>query len=71
MAKTVSVRAWAKAAMLERIRYERPEAERIRPSNASSNGAMLAINDAFGFKTTSTRTEWQVNVDDARRAVSG
>ncbi len=62
---------WAKAAMLDRIRHERPEAERIRTSNAVSNAAMLAINDALGFKTMSTRTEWQANVDEARRSLSG
>ena len=41
------------------------------PSNAFSNAAMLAINDALGFKAVSTRTEWQANVDEARRALSG
>jgi mycothiol synthase len=61
---------WAKAAMLERIRHERPEAERIRTDNAFSNAAMLAINDILGFKVISTRTEWQSNVNDARRLLS-
>jgi mycothiol synthase len=62
---------WAKAAMLDRIRHERPDAERIRTSNAVSNAAMLGINDALGFKAMSTRTEWQANVNEARRALSG
>jgi mycothiol synthase len=59
---------WAKAAMLDRIRHERPEAERIRVDNAFSNAPMLAINDILGFNVISTRTEWQVNVSDVRRS---
>ncbi len=55
---------WAKAAMLERIRHERLEAERVRTDNAFSNAPMLAINDALGFKVISTRTEWQADVGD-------
>ena len=57
--------------MLDRIRRERHEVERIRTSNAVSNAAMLTINDALGFKTMSTRTEWQANVDEARPSFSG
>lgn len=60
---------WAKAAMLERIRHERPEAERVRTDNAFSNAPMLAINDVLGFKVIRTRTEWQANVNDARRTL--
>lgn len=41
---------WAKAAMLERIRKERPTTERVRTDNASSNAPMLAINDALGTR---------------------
>jgi mycothiol synthase len=59
---------WAKAAMLQRVRLERPEAERIRTDNAFSNAPMLAINDLLGFRVISTRTEWQLNVKDARRS---
>ena len=40
---------WAKAAMLERIRDERPGAERIRTDNALSNRPMLALNAILGF----------------------
>ncbi len=53
---------WAKAAMLERIRDDRPEALTIRTGNASSNAPMLAINDALGFEVIGTRTEWQVDL---------
>jgi mycothiol synthase len=55
---------WAKAAMLRRIRAERPDAARVRTDNAFSNAPMLAINDALGFKVISTRTEWQADVTD-------
>jgi GNAT superfamily N-acetyltransferase len=55
---------WVKAAMLERIRDERPEVRVVRTGNAFSNAPMLAINDALGFKVVSTRTEWQAEVDD-------
>ena len=61
---------WAKAAMLERVRHDRPEAERIRTGNAFSNAPMLAINDLLGFNVISTRTEWQANVEHVRRFLS-
>ena len=60
---------WVKAAMLERLRYQRPEAVRVRTENAASNAPMLAINDALGFKPISTRTEWQADVSDILRAL--
>jgi GNAT superfamily N-acetyltransferase len=61
---------WAKAVMLQRIRSERPQVDRLRTGNAFSNGAMLAINDALGFRVISTHTEWQTAVTDARRALA-
>src|SRR5262249_11241131 len=60
---------WAKAAMLERIRRQRPEAARVRTENAVSNAAMLAINDALGFKVISTCTEWQADARDLLRVL--
>jgi GNAT superfamily N-acetyltransferase len=60
---------WAKAAVLERIRRERAQVERIRTGNAFSNAPMLAINDALGFRVISSRTEWQADVDAARQAL--
>lgn len=57
---------WVKAAMLERIRRQRPEVVRIRTENAGSNAPMLAINGALGFQITSTRTEWQAEASDLR-----
>lgn len=59
---------WAKAAMLERIRKERPTTERVRTDNASSNAPTLAINDALGYKVIDTRTEWQADVKNLLRS---
>jgi mycothiol synthase len=58
---------WAKAAMLERIRSDHPEVERIRTGNAISNAPMLAINSVLGFKVTGTRTEWQAEAEHVGR----
>jgi mycothiol synthase len=60
---------WAKAAVLERIRQERPQAQRIRTGNALSNAPMLAINHTLGFKVVGTSTEWQASVNELRRPV--
>jgi mycothiol synthase len=67
--RNLGLARWAKAAMLERIHTDLPDATRVRTDNASSNAPMLAINDALGFKVTRTRTEWQSGVEDARRSV--
>lgn len=53
---------WVKAAMVKRVRDLRPEIRRVRTVNAYSNEAMLAINDALGFKVISTCTDWQAEV---------
>jgi mycothiol synthase len=53
---------WVKAAVLERLRAERPDVRRVRTGNAFSNAPMLAINDALGFRVVSTRTEWQLRL---------
>jgi GNAT superfamily N-acetyltransferase len=60
---------WVKASMLDRIRRERPDIERVRTSNAFSNAPMLAINNQLGFKITEARTEWQGRTADLRRAL--
>lgn len=53
---------WAKAAVIERLRDEHPEVQRVRTGNAFSNAPMLAINDALGFRVISAQTEWQANL---------
>lgn len=61
---------WAKAAMLGRIRHDRPEVERVRTGNAFSNAPMLAINDALGFRVINTQTEWQADVEQVLEALA-
>ncbi len=54
--------AWLKSAMVDRILRERPSVDRIRTGNADSNGPMLAINHALGFKPFIARREYQVDI---------
>jgi mycothiol synthase len=61
---------WAKAAMLERIRSERPTIRRVRTGNAFSNAPMLAINDALGFEVTSSTTDWHADAHEVRDALA-
>ena len=60
---------WAKASMLDRIRRERSDVERVRTSNAFSNAPMLAINNMLGFKIIEARTEWQGQTADLGRSL--
>jgi len=60
---------WVKAAMLIQIRDQHPGTKRVRTDNAFSNEPILAINNTLGFKTVSTRTEWQTQVDNVGRAL--
>ena len=53
---------WLKAAMLEKVLNERPEAEFVRTGNADINAPMLAINRALGFKPYKAFTLWQADV---------
>jgi mycothiol synthase len=54
---------WMKAAMLDKILRERPQAKVVRTGNADSNTPMLAINQALGFKSYKATTFWQIEVD--------
>ena len=56
---------WLKAAMLEKALRERPELTQVRTGNADSNGSMLKINHAMGFKPFFANTDWQLEVDAA------
>ncbi|NNJ11039.1 hypothetical protein EKD04_011915 [Chloroflexales bacterium ZM16-3] len=56
---------WMKAAMLEKVLAEKPEARFVRTGNASSNAPMLAINIDLGFKPYLLVTIWQVETEKA------
>lgn len=50
---------WTKAAVLQDLPAQNPQAERVRTGNADENAAMLGINVALGFAPVFSRTEWQ------------
>lgn len=56
---------WMKAAMLDRVLKERPEAQFVRTGNADSNAAMLGINQALGFRPFQSHCVWQVETEKA------
>jgi mycothiol synthase len=55
---------WLKAAMLERVLRDLPTVRSIRTGNAESNGPMLAINEALGFKPYRESAYWQLQIAD-------
>lgn len=62
---------WLKAAMLERVFAERPNAVDVRTGNADSNDAMLGINHALGFQPYIAQMNWQVPVERVRAYLDG
>ncbi len=52
---------WIKAAMLEKIRAEHPQAEWMITGNAESNGPMLSINHRLGFKEYRAGAAYQLS----------
>lgn len=53
---------WLKAAMLDKVMRELPQARVVRTGNADSNAPMLAINHALGFEPYTAETSWQVEL---------
>jgi GNAT superfamily N-acetyltransferase len=51
---------WLKAAMLNKVLLELPEARFVRTGNADSNAPMLKINHALGFKPYIADAQWQI-----------
>jgi GNAT superfamily N-acetyltransferase len=63
---------WLKAAMLRRLRRERPDVTGLLTGNAASNTAMLGINVRLGYRPYVRLIEWQGAVPDlARRSGPG
>jgi len=60
---------WMKAAMLDRIMRERPEAKFIRTGNANVNKNMLEINELMGFRHAWSNTLWQLPLAEARKSL--
>jgi GNAT superfamily N-acetyltransferase len=60
---------WVKAAMLERVLTEIPEATRITTGNADMNEAMLSINRELGFQPSKSTTVWQVPLETVEHAL--
>lgn len=58
---------WLKAAMLRKIKAERPQARLVRTGNAYSNDAMLGINNALGFRESCADTAWQLPVERVQK----
>jgi GNAT superfamily N-acetyltransferase len=62
---------WIKAAMLEKIHAEHPQAEWISTGNAESNGPMLSINHRLGFERYRAGAEYQISRDRLAEVVAG
>ena len=61
---------WLKAAMLDRILAERPQARFVRTGNADMNAPMLKINNELGFKPYIAEAIWQVETDKVAEYLS-
>lgn len=54
---------WLKAAMLARVLSENTDVAYVRTGNADSNGPMLAINYALGFKPRMAEVWWELELE--------
>ena len=57
---------WLKAEMWRSLRLDRPDVISLRTGNAASNAAMLAINDAMGYRPTYEVAVWQADIATLR-----
>jgi GNAT superfamily N-acetyltransferase len=57
---------WLKAAMIDIVERECPQARRIQTGNANSNAPMLSINREMGFKPYIEVIFWQAEIDRIR-----
>ena len=57
---------WLKATMTLRVLEEKPHVADIRTGNADSNDAMLAINQAMGYRPFFGVTTWELLLHDLR-----
>ncbi len=62
---------WLKAAMLDKLLHERPEARFVRTGNADANAPMLKINQALGFKPYIAQATWQIQTARVRAWLEG
>ena len=62
---------WIKAAMLEKVRAEYPQAVWMITGNAESNGPMLSINHRLGFTRYRAGAQYQISRDRLAEIVRG
>lgn len=58
---------WLKASMFRHVLAQRPGIARVRTGNADSNGPMLRINHAMGFRPYRSELSWQLPVEQVER----
>ncbi len=64
--RSLGLGRWLKAAMLDRVLRQLPEARFVRTGNADSNAPMLKINHALGFKPYIAVAQWQIETAKVR-----
>lgn len=57
---------WLKAAMVEKVLRDLPQAKIVSTSNADMNEPMLNINREMGFRPSASETTWQISVERAQ-----